>query len=266
MAIRDRINTGNAGSTTSASVASGQAMTSDQRSEERARREAEYASWSKDQLIKAVVDKVEYIDDVLEPEVEKLQKEKVEVISELKAEQERSAKNERAFKLSQEERDKDKASMEAEIKKAVSEATAERDSEIARLKADREDEVTKRVKKVEAKHEKEIERLNAKISELEMANLEGVAIKQMLEKMKDGITDVNSELNSALVTLLSDYSEKLLGACTEVVKDAQDEITRKQREREVRLEAKKKLESKIALQAELKAEIAELEGLVVDEA
>ena len=236
MAIRDKIGSGNTGNNTGNTASSGQAQTSDQRSAERARRETEYANWSKDQLIKSIVDKIEYIEDVLEPEAEKLREEKVEIAAELKEEQERSAKNERAFKLSQQERDKENASKKAEIKEAVSEATAEFKTQIQTLKEDREAEIAKQVKKIEVKHEKEIERLNAKISELEMANLEGVAVKQMLGRMKDGISDRNSELNSALMALLAEYSEKLLGACTEVVEEAQDEITRKQREREVRLE------------------------------
>lgn len=268
MAIRDRINnTGNTGSATS--TTSGQAQTSDKRSEERARREAECANWSKEELIKRYVDKLEF--------AEVLQRDNKDLATELKEERERASKNEKGFFGIKKQLEDEKVSKQADIEKAVKEATtklegqlgnleAERDAEVAKLKAEREAEIEKQVKKASTKAQNEIKKLNAKISELEQANLEGVAVKQMLGRMKDGITDVNSELSAALSTLLSDYSSKLLDACTEVVEEAQDEIARKQREREVRLEARKKLESKIALQAELKAEIAELEGLVVDEA
>ena len=271
MAIRDKIGNGNVntGNNTGNTASSGQAQTSDKRSEERARREAECANWPKEELIKRYVDKLEF--------AEVLQRDNNDLAAELEEERERASKNEKGFVGIKKKLEDEKASKQADIEKAVKNATtklkgqlgdlgAERDAEVAKLKAERDAEIEKQVKKAGSKAQKEIERLNAKISELEQANLEGVAVKQMLGKMKDGISDKTSELNSALVTLLSEYSEKLLGACTEVVKEAQDEITRKQREREVRLEAKKKLESKIALQAELKAEIAELEGLVVDEA
>lgn len=270
MALRDRERKVATAAPVAPSTSAGLAQTSDRRSAERAEREAKVANWSKDQLVTGFIDKLEFI--------EVLQRDNKDLAAELEAERERASRNESAFLKIKQQLEDEKAAKPADIKNAVDKATAdlkgqlgdlkaERDAEVAKLKAERDAEIEKQVKKAGSKAQKEIERLNAKISELEQANLEGVAVKQMLGRMKGRISDVNSKLNSALEQLFSDYPSELIDACIEVVEEAQDEITRKQHEREVRLETEKELESKMALQAELMADIAKLKkGLVTDKA
>lgn len=125
----------------------------------------------------------------------------------------------------------------------------------------------KQIKASEAKQNKQIKKLEDKISELESANLEGIAVKALIDKMSVSVSELNTLFAIKLEQLLQDHQSDIVTACGEVVSDSQKDLITKQEIRKAKLRAKRKLESKRAQKEDLDAEIAELEDFVeADEA
>ena len=112
------------------------------------------------------------------------------------------------------------------------------------------------------KSEEEITKLNERTAEAESVNLEGISVKEMIERLNSSVDEVNADFAAQRKKLDKKHREKIIEICEQVVTDSQKEIITKQELREAKIKAKKKLESKRAQKEDLDAEIAELEDYV----